>query len=155
MSPPTLSHFCCASSIYAVFVAYPCRRVLISPLPSSIIHGRPFPECARSSFDQVFPTRVEPLLSVSGGRACGVGSVSSQLLTAAPAISLSHSISHFSIYATHVYPFLPPRSVDGCPSPSPTTMSFSHTSSADGLLLCLLSSPRTNERRSSGFWQYR
>ena len=55
--------------------------------------------------------------SRAGGR--GVGSVSSKLLTAAPAISLSHSshsISHVSIYATHVYPFLPPRSVDGCPS---------------------------------------
>ena len=87
------------------------------PFPPSIIHGRPFPECARLSFDQVLPTRVEPLLSVSGGRArgrwqCVLQATRSRTRHLSLSLSLTLSLISPSMQPT----FTPSSKLLGCPS---------------------------------------
>ena len=95
LSLPTLSHFCCASSIYVLYVVAPWKNT-----PISLIHGPPFPECTRVSFDQVLPPRVEARFVFSGGR----GSVPQ-----APSHSQPHpaSLSFLHLCDPRVVPLFP------------------------------------------------
>lgn len=141
LSLPTLSHFCCASSIYVLYVVAPWKNT-----PISLIHGPPFPECTRVSFDQVLPPRVEARFVFSGGR----GSVPQ-----APSHSQPHpaSLSFLHLCDPRVVPLFPRT---GGYQPQCHFHIHPPALPADGLLLCV-SSERTNKRRrrSSGFWQYR
>ena len=110
----------CLCRRYHTFVVQVLSHVLWkSTTLTSLSHigGRPFPECARVSFDQVLPSRV------GARRRMAVSLAATHSRT--QHLSLSLSLMYISPFMrpTYVYPFF------HAPGVTPqTTMSFSHTS---------------------------